>query len=84
MAKKKMRTGKSVTNKKKHITDDIRVEAENENTMPNFVKSKKLRELYNKQQSRAKKLGSVEMLRPNQSKSKKIINKFRKLLKKSK
>ncbi|XP_025262426.1 uncharacterized protein LOC112637275 [Camponotus floridanus] len=85
MAKKKMRTGKSATDKTKHIADDILVETEN--TMPNFVKSKKLRGLYNKQQSRAKKLGNINhvgMSRPNQTKSKKIINKFRKLLKKSK
>lgn len=85
MAKKKMRTGKSATDKTKHIADDI--ETESKNTMPNFVKSKKLRGLYNKQQSRAKKLENVNhvgMSRPNQTKSKKIINKFRKLLKKSK
>lgn len=86
MAKKKMRTGKSATDKTKHIADDVLVETENENTMPNFVKSKKFRGLYNKQQSRAKKLGNVNhvgMSRSNQTKSKKIINKFRKLLKKS-
>lgn len=87
MAKKKMHTEKSAINKRKHIADDPFVETENENTISDFVKSKKLRRLYNKQQSRAKKLGDVnhiEMLKPNKTKSKKIINKFRKLLKKSK
>lgn len=87
MAKKKMHTGKSATDKRKQLADDTFVETENENTIPNSVKSKKLHRLYNKQQSRAKKLGSVnhvEMSKPNKIKPKKIINKFRKLSKKSK
>ncbi|XP_029663491.1 uncharacterized protein LOC115235691 [Formica exsecta] len=87
MAKKKMRTGKSATEKRKYISDDIFVKTENENTTSNFVKSKKLRGTYNEQQSRAKKLENVnhvKMPRPNQTKSKKIINRFRKLLKEKK
>lgn len=55
MAKKKMRTGKSATEKRKYISDDIFVKTENENATSNFVKSKKLRGTYNEQQSRAKK-----------------------------
>lgn len=87
MAKKKMRTGKSATEKRKYISDDIFVKTENENTTSNFVKSKKLRGTYNEQQSRAKKLENVnhvKMPKPNQTKSKKIINRFRKLLKEKK
>lgn len=79
-----MHTGKSATEKKKYIADDTLVKTENENTTPDFVKSKKLRGAYNEQRSRAKKLGNVnyvEKSRPNQSKSKKIINRFRKLKK---
>lgn len=82
-----MRTGKSATEKTKHISDDTPIKTENENITPNFAKSKKLRGSYNEQQSRAKKLSNVdhvEMLKQNQTKPKKIINRFRKLLKKTK
>lgn len=83
MAKKKIRTGKSATEETKHISDDTPIKTENENTTANFAKSKKLRGSYNEQQSRTKELPNVnhEMLKPNQTKSKKIINRFCKLLK---
>lgn len=82
MAKKRMRIRKSATEKRKDIADDILVKTENENT-PDFVKSKKLRGTYN-ERSRTKKLENVNRMKkskPNQSKSKKMINRFRKLMK---